>query len=131
MRLKLIAVGALALLAGCATPPPPEPGSAASKVVAMGKTKKTSWSAPCAWPGKNGYMTVNVQLSNTSYNNKTMYYRFAWLGPEGFPIAEEETWKKPDAVRRTDQFPAGHRTDTQGGGFPLGNQYPLSLSHRS
>ena len=37
MRFKLIAVGALALLAsGCATPPPPEPGSAASKVVAMG-----------------------------------------------------------------------------------------------
>ena len=39
MRFKLIAVVALALLAGCATPPPPEPGSAASKVVAMGKLK--------------------------------------------------------------------------------------------
>ena len=34
-----------------------------------------------------------MQLSNTSFNNKTFYYRFAWLGPEGFPIAEEETWK--------------------------------------
>ena len=40
MRLKLFAVAALAILAsGCATPPPPEPGSAASKVVAMGPQK--------------------------------------------------------------------------------------------
>lgn len=92
MRLILIAVAALALLAGCATPPPPEPGSAASKVVAMGKTKNIVVGAMRV-ARENGYMTVNVQLSNTSYNNKTMYYRFAWLGPEGFPITEEETWK--------------------------------------
>lgn len=69
-----------------------EPGSAASKVVAMGKTKNIVVGAMRV-ARENGYMTVNVQLSNTSYNNKTMYYRFAWLGPEGFPIAEEETWK--------------------------------------
>ncbi|WP_434627189.1 YcfL family protein [Pseudomonas sp. Z1-14] len=92
MRLKLIAVGALALLAGCATPPPPEQGTAASKVVAMGKTKNIVVGAMRV-ARENGYMTVNVQLSNTSFNNKTMYYRFAWLGPEGFPIAEEESWK--------------------------------------
>jgi uncharacterized protein YcfL len=42
---------------------------------------------------ENGFMTVNVQLSNTSYYNKTMYYRFAWLGQEGFPVADEEVWK--------------------------------------
>ena len=89
MRFKLIAVVALALLAGCATPPPPEPGSAASKVVAMGKLKNIVVRVA----RENGFMTVNVQLSNTSFNNKTFYYRFAWLGPEGFPIAEEETWK--------------------------------------
>ena len=52
MRFKLIAVVALALLAGCATPPPPpEPGSAASKVVAMGKLKNIVV-GPCASPGK-------------------------------------------------------------------------------
>ncbi len=91
MRFKIIAVVALALLAGCATPPP-EPGSAASKVVSMGKLKNIVVGAMRV-ARENGFMTVNVQLSNTSVNNKTMYYRFAWLGPEGFLVAEEESWK--------------------------------------
>lgn len=95
MRFKLIAVAvaALALLAsGCATPPPPEPGSAASKVVAMGSQKHIVVGAMRV-ARENGFMTVNVQLSNTLNSNKIFYYRFAWLGAEGFPIAEEEVWK--------------------------------------
>ena len=92
MCLKIIAVAALALLAGCATPPPPEPGSAASKVVAMGPQKHIVVGAMRV-ARENGFMTVNVQLSNTLNSNKIFYYRFAWLGAEGFPIAEEEVWK--------------------------------------
>lgn len=92
MRLKIIAVAALALLAGCATPPPPEPGSAASMVVAMGPQKHIVVGAMRV-ARENGFMTVNVQLSNTLNSNKTFYYRFAWLGAEGFPVAEEEVWK--------------------------------------
>ncbi|MCX7079529.1 MAG: YcfL family protein [Pseudomonas sp.] len=92
MRFNIIAVVALALLAGCATPPPAEPGSAASKVVSMGKLNNIVVGAMRV-ARENGFLTVNVQLSNTSFNNKTMYYRFAWLGPEGFPVGEEETWK--------------------------------------
>lgn len=92
MRLKIIAVAALALLAGCATPPPPEPGSAASKVVAMGPQKHIVVGAMRV-ARENGFMTVNVQLSNTLNSNTIFYYRFAWLGAEGFPVAEEEVWK--------------------------------------
>ncbi|MFJ2485011.1 DUF1425 domain-containing protein [Pseudomonas sp. NPDC087639] len=93
MRFKFIAVAALAMLAsGCATPPPPEPGSAASKVVAMGPQKHIVVGAMRV-ARENGFMTVNVQLSNTLNSNKIFYYRFAWLGPEGFPVAEEEVWK--------------------------------------
>ncbi|MEL1088198.1 YcfL family protein [Pseudomonas sp. OB66] len=92
MRLKIIAVAALALLAGCATPPPREPGSAASKVVAMGPQKHIVVGAMRV-ARENGFMTVNVQLSNTLNSNKIFYYRFAWLGAEGFPVAEEEVWK--------------------------------------
>ncbi|MBV4485877.1 YcfL family protein [Pseudomonas sp. SWRI153] len=92
MRFKIIAVAALALLAGCATPPPPEPGSAASKVVAMGPQKHIVVGAMRV-ARENGFMTVNVQLSNTLNSNKIFYYRFAWLGAEGFPVAEEEVWK--------------------------------------
>ena len=95
MRFKLIAVVAFALLAsGCATPPPPPPapGSAASKVVAMGELKNIAI-GNMRVARENGFMTVGVQLSNTDKRNKTFYYRFAWLGAEGFPVAEEEVWK--------------------------------------
>jgi len=93
MRFKLTAVVALALLAGCATPPPPPaPGSAASKIVAMGEMENIEVGA-IRVARENGFLTVKVQLSNTRTKNKMMYYRFAWLGNDGFPVADDETWK--------------------------------------
>ena len=89
---KIFALMALALLAGCATPPPPAPGSAASKVVALGNLKNMEI-GPMRVARENGFMTVNVSLNNTSSYNKMMYYRFAWLGNDGFPVAEPEAWK--------------------------------------
>lgn len=92
MRIKILGALALALLAGCATPPPPAPGSAASKVVSMGDFKNIEVGA-IRVARENGFLTVKAQLSNTSSRNKTLYYRFAWLGNDGFPVADEETWK--------------------------------------
>lgn len=92
MRIKILGVLALALLAGCATPPPPAPGSAASKVVPMGDMKNIEVGAMRV-ARENGFMTVNVQVNNTSSYNKQMYYRFAWLGNDGFPVADAESWK--------------------------------------
>lgn len=93
MRLKLLAALATAtLLAGCATPPPPAPGSAASKVVVMGKLSNIDI-GPMRVARENGFMTVKVSLTNTSRSNKTMFYRFAWLVNDGFPVASEESWK--------------------------------------
>ncbi|MET0949162.1 MAG: YcfL family protein [Pseudomonas sp.] len=92
MRIKIFGVLALALLAGCATPPPPAPGSAASKVVVMGDMKNIEVGAMRV-ARENGFLTVNVQLNNTSSRNKQMYYRFAWLGNDGFPVADAEGWK--------------------------------------
>ncbi len=92
MRIKILGVLALALLAGCATPPLPAPGSAASKVVAMGDMKNIEVGAMRV-ARENGFLTVNVQLNNTSSYNKQMYYRFAWLGNDGFPVADPEGWK--------------------------------------
>jgi len=92
MRCKSFGLMVLALLAGCATPPPPAPGSAASKVVAMGSLKNIEIGAMRV-ARENGYLTVNVSLQNTSRYNKTMYYRFAWLGNDGFPVAEPDVWK--------------------------------------
>ena len=92
MRFKLTLALAAALLAGCATPPPPAPGSAASKVVVMG-TLKNIETGPMRVARENGFLTVKVALNNTSGSNKTLLYRFAWLGNDGFPVADEEGWK--------------------------------------
>jgi uncharacterized protein YcfL len=92
MRMKIFGALALAMLAGCATPPPPAPGSAASKVVSMGDTSHIEVGAMRV-ARENGFLTVKVQLTNTSSRNKMMYYRFAWLGNDGFPVADEEGWK--------------------------------------
>ncbi|MDH0305156.1 MULTISPECIES: YcfL family protein [unclassified Pseudomonas] len=91
MRRTCLALAAVALLAGCATPPP-APGSAASKVVTMGQLDDIEIGQMRA-ARENGFLTVNVALSNTSRGNRTLYYRFAWLGNDGFPVADEESWK--------------------------------------
>ncbi|MEE4306120.1 YcfL family protein [Pseudomonas alliivorans] len=92
MRMKILGALSLAVLAGCATPPPPSPGSAASKVVAMGDIKHIEVGAMRV-ARENGFLTVKAQLTNTSSRNRMMYYRFAWLGNDGFPVADEESWK--------------------------------------
>ncbi|KPY34032.1 MULTISPECIES: YcfL family protein [Pseudomonas syringae group] len=92
MRMKILGALTVALLAGCATPPPPAPGSAASKVVSMGDTQYIEVGAMRV-ARENGFLTVKAQLTNTSSRNRMMYYRFAWLGNDGFPIADEESWK--------------------------------------
>ena len=91
MRKTCLALVAVALLAGCATPPP-APGSAASKVVTMGQLDDIEI-GQMRVARENGFLTVNVALNNTSRSNQTLYYRFAWLGDDGFPVADEESWK--------------------------------------
>ena len=92
MRIKFLSLMALVVLVGCATPPPPAPGSAASKVVALGNLKNVEV-GPMRVARENGFLTVKAGLSNTSSSNTTLYYRFAWLGNDGFPVADEESWK--------------------------------------
>lgn len=92
MRYLLCGALALFLLTGCATPSPPQPNSAASKIVVMGKFKHISAGA-IRVARVNGFMTVNAQMTNTSRHNRLVYYRFTWLGKDGFPVANEEGWK--------------------------------------
>lgn len=92
MRSTCLALVAAAFLAGCATPPPPAPGSAASKVLKMGNLGDIDI-GPMRVARENGFVTVKVSLNNTSRSNQTLFYRFAWLGNDGFPVAGEESWK--------------------------------------
>lgn len=90
MRFKLAIALAAALLAGCASSPALD--SAASKIAVMGNLKNIE-TGPIRVARENGFLTVKVALKNTSNSNKTLYYRFAWLGNDGFPVADEESWK--------------------------------------
>lgn len=90
MRITCIALVAAALLAGCTTPPAPD--TAASKVVIMGQLDDFDL-GPMRVARENGFLTVKVSVNNTSRSNQTLYYRFAWLGSDGFPVAAEEGWK--------------------------------------
>lgn len=92
MPRQLLVALALGILAGCAAPPAPAPGSAASKVVSLGSMEHIEVGAMRV-ARENGFLTVKVELKNTSHKNKSMYYRFAWLGNDGFPVASEESWK--------------------------------------
>ncbi|MBO9550564.1 YcfL family protein [Pseudomonas sp.] len=90
MRRTCLALIAAALLAGCTSQP--EPGSAASKVVTMGQLDDIDV-GPMRVARENGFLTVKVALNNTSGSNQTLFYRFAWLDNDGFPVADEEGWK--------------------------------------
>lgn len=91
-RLIPLVLGLGLLASGCASPPPPAPGSAASKVVSLGSMEHIEVGAMRV-ARENGFLTVKVELKNSSARNQSMYYRFAWIGNDGFPVAAEEGWK--------------------------------------
>ncbi|WP_337056006.1 YcfL family protein [Pseudomonas sp. USHLN015] len=87
MRNLLVAGLALALLAGCSGRE-----TASSKVAPMGDVEDIEVDTMRV-ARENGFLTVKVKLTNTSSHNRTLYYRFAWLDSDGFPVAGEESWK--------------------------------------
>lgn len=94
MRPLIPALLGLSLLAGCATQQqqPPAPGSAASKVSMVGEMDHLRTGAMRV-ARENGFLTVKAEVINTSTRNQQLYYRFSWLGSDGFPVSEDETWK--------------------------------------
>ena len=86
-RFCFIAAAAL-LINGCANTSP----GLGSKNISYGDTKYIEVGAMRV-ARENGFLTVKAQLTNTSSRNRMMYYRFAWLGNDGFPVADEESWK--------------------------------------
>ena len=86
MRTLLIAGLTLALLTGCSHE------TASSKLAPMGEVEDIEVDTMRV-ARENGFLTVKVELRNDSHKNKGMYYRFAWLGDDGFPVAGEEAWK--------------------------------------
>ncbi|WP_236213154.1 YcfL family protein [Metapseudomonas otitidis] len=86
MRTLLIAGLTLALLTGCSHE------TASSKLTPMGEVEDIEVDTMRV-ARENGFLTVKVKLVNTHKQNRTLYYRFAWLDKDGFPVAGEEAWK--------------------------------------
>lgn len=104
MRIKIFGLMGFALLVGCVTPPPPPaPGSAASKVVAMGTLKNVEIGAMRV-ARENGFLTVKAALSNTSSSNTTLYYRFAWLGNDASRLPMKRRGKARHCTVRRPAF---------------------------
>ena len=47
-----------------------------------------------------------------------MYYRFAWLGADGFPVGDEETWKVLNLYANQATFLPAIATCAPGRGLP-------------
>jgi uncharacterized protein YcfL len=41
----------------------------------------------------NGLLNVQIELSNSDYDDQEGYYRVDWLDETGFSVWEEEAWK--------------------------------------
>ncbi len=42
---------------------------------------------------RQGLLTIQTEISNTSTSNQNLFYRFKWLDNSGFSVWEDEPWK--------------------------------------
>lgn len=83
------------LLVGCATPQPPAPGSAASKLVFLSDLSDIALSDLRALRPipANDFLTVEAEFINTSSSYTSFQYRFQWRDRNGMEMGNEESWK--------------------------------------
>lgn len=80
------------LLVGCATPLPPAPGSAASKLVFLNELSNIALGDLRSVP-VNDFTTVEAELVNNSNDYTSLQYRFQWRDRSGMSVGIEENWK--------------------------------------
>lgn len=42
---------------------------------------------------KNGFLTLQLEIANSDYKPRKIYYRVKWLDETGFQVWEDEPWK--------------------------------------
>lgn len=80
------------LLTGCATPQPPAPNSAASKLVFLSELSDIAQGQLRAL-NVNDFLTVEAEFVNTTNSFTSLQYRFQWLDKSGMEAGIEENWK--------------------------------------
>lgn len=88
LRVALIPI----LLTGCATPQPPAPGSAASKLIFLNELSDIAQGELRA-VNVNDFLTVEAEFINTSSSFTSLQYRFQWRDRSGMEAGIEESWK--------------------------------------
>lgn len=88
LRVALIPI----LLAGCATPQPPAPDSAASKLIFLNELSDIAQGQLRA-VNVNDFLTVEAEFINTSSSYTSLQYRFQWRDRSGMEVGIEESWK--------------------------------------
>ncbi|MES2886488.1 MAG: YcfL family protein [Pseudomonadota bacterium] len=98
------------LVVACAAPqaqtPPPEPNSAASKLMLRGKpygVKVVDMRAQ----KRNDVLVVQTELVNTENGDRQVYWRYRWLDASGMQVGDGDAWKPLLMYGQQSQFVRG------------------------
>ena len=88
----------LAMLSGCSNQqplPPPEPNSAAAKIIYLGNLSFISVNDLRMIPATatNKFPIVNADIVNNSEDYNSIEYRLQWRDQNGIAVGTEEEWK--------------------------------------
>lgn len=72
---------------------PSTPGTVAAKVALRGDARRVVV-PEMRVVRRNDILTVQADLSNADYTDRTVFYRFRWLDGNGSPIGDGESWKQ-------------------------------------
>jgi hypothetical protein len=91
MRLKPLLLSA-ALAIGIASTVPAAGQTIASKIENLGNARYINVSSLMA-KERNGFLTLQFELSSTSSYPRRAFWRIKWLDESGFQVWDDETWK--------------------------------------
>jgi uncharacterized protein YcfL len=90
----LAAVACVAIATGaCAqTTPPPEPGSAASKLMLRGAPMGVKL-VEIRVQKRSDVLVVQAELQNTENKDRNVFWRYRWLDDGGMQVGDGDAWK--------------------------------------
>lgn len=109
MRLQFTLAGIILAMAGVAAQAqtaPPEPNSAASKLMLRGKSYGVQVVDMRAQK-KNDVLVVQTELLNTENKDRQVYWRYRWLDASGMQVGDGDAWKPLLMYGQQSQFVRG------------------------
>lgn len=98
--------------------PPPEPGSAASKLMLRGDDHGVKLVEIKAQK-RSDVLVVQTELQNTDNKDRTVYWRYRWLDAGGMQVGDGEVWKPLLMYGQQSQYLRGTAPSAQVADFRL------------